>query len=138
MTRLFVDTNIILDWLLDRAPYADAAAKLFTLAEEEKVVLTTSALSVVNVAYFLRKATSERRSRTIIGELRKRCHITPTDARQIDAAVQSKAPDFEDAYQHACAVADGADLIITRDKKGFKNSSLPLLTAAEYIASYLL
>ena len=137
MTKLFVDTNIILDWLLDRAPFAEAAAMLFTLAEEQKVVITTSALSLINVAYFLRKATSEKRSRKIIAELRKYCEVTPSDARQIDAAIQSTSPDFEDAYQHACAVADGADLIVTRDQKGYKQSSLPVLTAAQFIASYL-
>jgi predicted nucleic acid-binding protein len=134
--KLFVDTNIILDWLLDREPYADAATRLFSLADRGELTLMTSALSMVNVAYFLRKAIGDKHARSTLAKLRIRCEVTPSGNRQIDEAISDGGPDFEDAYQYACATAAGADMIVTRDARGYKHSALPVLTAAEYLANY--
>ena len=137
MTRLFVDTNVILDVLLDRSPHSEAASKLFSLADTRQLYLTTSALSLVNVEYFLRKATTGKQARSLIAELRNRCGVATAGAEQVDAAILSTFSDFEDAYQHACAISAGCAAMVTRDQRGFKKSTLPVFTAAAFITSYL-
>lgn len=135
MSKLFVDTNIILDWLLDREPYAEAAAELFSLAENKEVTLLTSGVSIVNTEYFLRKAIGSRKARTVLSELRLRCNVTTAGAQQVDSAIHAAQSDFEDAYQTACAVSAGAGAIITRNPKDFKKVSLPVMSASDFIAS---
>jgi predicted nucleic acid-binding protein len=56
--KVFVDTDIIYDLLAKRDPFYFAAARLFTLADEGKIQIFISALSLPNVHYLLSKKKS--------------------------------------------------------------------------------
>lgn len=60
-------------------------------------------------------------------------NISPIDQDVIERAMQSESYDFEDAVQYQSSLLAQADLIITRDKKGFREFSIPVMTPCEFL-----
>ena len=135
MKHFFLDTNIIIDLLAKRLPFAPAAMQLFEAAAKKQVTLYVSSLSFANVHYTLRKATSPAISLDLLQELAGLVRIIAIDESVVRQALATPNPDFEDALQYFSAQAVTAiELIVTRDPKGFSTSNLPTATAAEAVA----
>lgn len=132
MNTLFLDTNVILDYVLrrDNCEYMDNLIQL-SLNRGEK--LCTSFLSFANMAYILRKHPHEERTQ-IFRILRKFIDIIPADSKQFDTALDKQVTDFEDYLQYQSALAFGCSHIITNNTQHFLEfSEIPLLTAKEYV-----
>lgn len=134
MTRLFLDTNIVIDVLGRREPFCNDALQLFTLAYNKQVQLIVSPMTYATTAYTLRKHGPEG-VKKLLYNFRQLSHVATTNERIIDDSLASQFEDFEDAMQYYAALKAKADIIITRNGKDFKNSRIPVMTAAEYIAS---
>jgi len=132
--RLFFDTNVLLDHLLDREPFANDATELWSMAERRQVVGCISAVSFNFVYYIVRHQANERAARRALRGLRDVFEIIEVDAQIIHQAIDSAFPDFEDAIQHACAVRAGATCLVTRDVAGFRKSEVPVVSPAAYLA----
>ncbi len=129
MKRIFIDTNVILDFLADRTPFSEHAAILFQLAKDRKVEIYISAISINNTYYILRKVTSHKNAIQLISELEELVGLQETTRSIIRKALKSNFSDFEDAIQYFSAVQLGnVDIIATRDLKGFKKSDIPILS----------
>lgn len=135
MTRVLLDTNVILDVLLDRAPHADASTGVLALAERGGIQAYLCASAVDTLDYLLSKALGTKASRRHLHTLRRIVQIAPVDQVVVDAALDRRWPDLEDAIVHESAVHAGLDAIITRNTKDFRGASLPLYTPAEFLAS---
>ncbi|MEK6676404.1 MAG: PIN domain-containing protein [Planctomycetota bacterium] len=133
--HLFFDTNVLLDHLLDRAPFADAAAELWSLAERQEVIGCASAVSFNIVYYIVRHQADERAARRAIKGLRDVFDIVEVDAHIIHQAIDSGFADFEDAIQHACALRAGASHLVTRDVSGFRRSEIPVVAPQDYLGT---
>lgn len=136
MQKLFIDSDVCLDVLIDREPFADKSKELFSLIYEEKVEGLISSLSVVNIHYFLRKDVREPEAREIIARLKS--FVTTLDVTDsiIEQALASPIKDFEDAVQFYTALKAGAENLITRNTKDFKKSSIPVYTPEEYLKNF--
>ncbi|WP_310393529.1 PIN domain-containing protein [Hymenobacter sp.] len=132
MKRFLLDTNVVLDFLIRREPFAAVAADLFQLAEEGRVKLHVSSLSFSHVFYLLRKSVGTTTTRSLLVDLSEVVAVALVDSRMVNDALRSSFPDFEDAVQYFAA-ADIPDLaaIVTRDPKGFAAGQLPVLSPAE-------
>ena len=129
MKQIFIDTNVIIDFLGDRSPYSDFAAMLFQLAKEDKIKVHISAISFNNTYYILRKVTSHKKALSLISEIEEIVGVQETNRNIIKQAINSNFNDFEDAIQYFSAVQIGnIDIITTRDLKDFKKSELPVLS----------
>jgi len=129
MKQIFIDTNVIIDFLADRSPYSDFAAMLFQLAKEDKIKVHISAISFNNTYYILRKVTSHKKALSLISEIEEIVGVQETNRTIIKQAINSNFNDFEDAIQYFSAVQIGnIDIITTRDLKDFKKSELPVLS----------
>ncbi|MFG0249803.1 MAG: type II toxin-antitoxin system VapC family toxin [Phycisphaeraceae bacterium JB051] len=133
--RLFIDTNILLDHLLDRQPFADDATEIWSMSERGQMVGCVSAISFNFVYYIVRHASNERTAKRAIKSLRDIFEIVEVDAQIINQAIDSGFKDFEDGIQHACAVRAGAQAIITRNLADFKKSEVPVLAPNVYLAT---
>jgi len=138
MTRLFWDTNIMLDLFGERFPFYDPAAKIATLAEENKLSIVVSSLSYATVNYVLSKYESVERVKDKLRKFRIISNISALDEENIDKALNSDFKDFEDALQYFCALKSKCDVLITRNGKDFKTAIIPIMTAEEYILNYIL
>ncbi|MBK9254996.1 MAG: PIN domain-containing protein [Saprospiraceae bacterium] len=133
MERLLVDTNIVLDLLSKREEFYYEAQELFTLADNKKVELFVSALTFANTHYLLCKYQKLDNARKTLIKFKVLVSVSPLDDKVIELALVSDFKDFEDAIQYHTALENGIDIIITRNKKDFKNSKLPIMTAKEYL-----
>ncbi len=129
MRQIFIDTNVIIDFLADRQPFSDYAAMLFQLAKENKIKVHISAISFNNTYYILRKVTSHKKALSLLSEIEEYVGIQETNREIIRKAIKSNFKDFEDAIQYLSAVMiENIDIITTRDLKDFKKSELPVLS----------
>ncbi len=136
MNKLFIDTNIVLDLLSKRPEFYREAQELFTLAEKCQVKLYVSSLTIANTYYLLSKQYSSSDARNILTKFEMLVEILPFEAKAVRLALLSyEFKDFEDAIQYYIACENDVPVIITRNKKDFKNSSLPVFTAREYLST---
>ena len=137
MSRIFLDTNVILDLLGERVPFFDSIAKVATLADQKKLTLVVSPLSFTTIDYVLNKYES---SESVLNKLRKFniiCEVCEVNEETIDKALNSSFKDFEDALQYFTALQSNCSVIITRNGKDFKHSTIPIMTAEEYLSSII-
>ena len=129
MRQIFIDTNVVIDFLADRSPFSEYAAILFQLAKEKKIKIFVSAISFNNTYYILRKVTSHKKALSLISEIEDIVGLQETNRKILRKAIKSNFNDFEDAIQYYSALELGAiDIITTRDLKDFKRSELPVLS----------
>ena len=135
MKKIFLDTNVILDYYLNRFG-ADAVEKIFILANAGKLVLFASTLTFANFAYVIKREHSKEEFYAVLDEVEKHVYALPMDKEQLRNAIDQPCKDFEDMLQYQCALAGGCDVIITNNRKDFAEySKLPLFTATEYISN---
>ena len=136
MSRLLLDTNIVLDLLAKRELFYYSAAKIFTLADKKKIKLSISSLTFANTNYILTRLISAKEAREILRRFRVLVQVLSLDEKIIDLALNdSSYVDFEDGLQYYSAIENSQDIIITRDLKDFKGSIIPVMTPEEFLIS---
>jgi predicted nucleic acid-binding protein len=136
MNRILIDTNIVIDLLAKREEFYNEAAALFSLSDKKELELCISSLTFANTNYVLSKLKSPKEAREILRKFKVLVEITSLDDKIIELALSDdEFSDFEDGLQYYSALENNVDLIITRNKKDFKNSKIPVLNAKEYLAS---
>ncbi len=137
MLKIFVDTDVCLDLLSGRKPFNHAAELLFSLADKGKIKLYVSSLSFSNIDYVLRSKYSTVASRQTLSVFKTLVHVLPVDSKTIDLALASEFNDFEDAIQHSCALENNLAILVTRNIKDFKKSSLQVLLPESLLATFV-
>ena len=137
--RIFIDTNILIDLLIKRHPNYLGIAKIFDIAIKRKDTIVISNLSIVNAHYVVKKITGvqEEHLRIALHNICTTCEIAPLNAGVTMKSLVSAFKDFEDATQYYCALENVCDVIVTNNKKDFKLSSLPVMSSAEFLDSYI-
>jgi len=133
MEKILVDTNIVLDLLVKREEFYQEAQELFTLADHKDVKLYISSLTIANIHYILTRNLKSDETRKILIKFKVLVEVLPMTDKILELALVSDFKDFEDAIQYHTALEHEMDLILTRNKKDFKKSVLPVLTAKEYL-----
>lgn len=133
MQRIFLDTNIVIDFLGERESFYEAAAKVLTLADKKKIKIFTSPTSISNTHYLLSKYENAKIALEKIRKFKLLCGISIMDDEVIEKAIHADFKDFEDAMQYFSAVAADCDIILTRNEKDFKNALIPVMSAESYL-----
>ena len=133
MEHVFVDTNIVIDLLQKRENFYKEAQELFTKADRKKLKLYISALTFANTYYILSKYYSFSEAKKILSKFKVLVEVLPTTDKIIDLALASDFNDFEDAIQFYTALESNLHVIITRNKKDFKNNLIPVFSAKEFL-----
>ena len=133
--KVFLDTDVALDHLADRQPFAEYAHRLFALAEKAEITLCLSALSFSNLYYILRKLVGHGEALALLGKLKQLVRVSAVGEAEIRSALANSFKDFEDAIQHFTAKAEGdVSAIITRNKADYAGSEIPVLSPDEFLA----
>jgi predicted nucleic acid-binding protein len=133
MEHVFVDTNIVIDLLQKRENFYKEAQELFTKADRKKLKLYISALTFANTYYILSKYYSSSEAKKILSKFKVLVEVLPTTDKIIDLSLASDFNDFEDAIQFYTALESNLHVIITRNKKDFKNNLIPVFSAKEFL-----
>ena len=130
--RVFLDTNVILDLIQRRAGYDDAAL-IMQKSENGEYSLYTSSLSMVNIAYILRKYYRGESLYHLLEELGDIIGVITVSSEAYHKALQSRALDFEDAIQLFSAIESDMDCIVTRNAQDFIFDKLPIYTPFDFL-----
>jgi len=132
--RVLIDTNIVLDFLLQREPFFQDAEILFQTIDAGQVTGYITATTLTDIFYISRKHTrSIEQARQAVSATLNAMAICPIDRAVLESAFNSGLDDFEDAVQIFSAVAQELDAILTRDAKGFLTSPIPVLSVQELL-----
>jgi predicted nucleic acid-binding protein len=131
--KVFVDTDIIYDLLGKRDPFYLPAAQLFTLADEGKVQIFISALSLANLHYLISKQRTEEEAKEILRKFKVLFQVAPLNDKIIDLALNSEFSDFKDAIQYYSALQNEIEVLLTRNLKDYRKAQITVLTAQDFI-----
>ncbi|MFN7978162.1 MAG: PIN domain-containing protein [Vicinamibacterales bacterium] len=134
MTRLLFDVNVVLDVLLDRAPFADASSAAWEAVERGRADGVLSAHAVTTIHYLNSRAVGARAARRTTDALLDVFGVAPVDETVLRSALGLGWPDFEDAVTAAAARRARCHAIVTRDPKGFRRSPVRIVTPDEAVA----
>jgi hypothetical protein len=136
MTYLFIDTDVIIDFLVDRKPYSREAAIIFTLIDQKKLYGFASSLTFSNLYYILRRIEPHKKVIAKLDSISKMLTILNVGEKNIRDAIESGFADFEDGIQYFCALdCKKVEVLIARNTKDYKNSSLSVMTPGDFIKS---
>ena len=133
---MFLDANVILDYLTDRQPFADDAESVIEFCASEGNVGKITTLTACNAVYILTKVIGKRLAEEKIKELIDLVGLVGVAPESVSDNLAANHVDFEDSVQFSEAVKWNADVIVSRDKNGFKDSPIPVFTPADFIAKY--
>ena len=134
MVRVLIDTNISLDFLLQRSPFFQDAKLLFQAIESGQVVGYVTATTLTDIFYIARRHTRNvEKARQAVAETLNIMEICSVNRAVLESAFGLSLIDFEDAVQIACAVAQGLDAILTRDTQDFLSSPVVVLSVRELL-----
>lgn len=135
MTRILVDTNVILDLLAKRAPFHQESEQIFSLADLGGVELLVSSLSIVNAHYILNEMIKSKDARSVIARFKVLVKVFELNDKIVELALNDEQfQDFEDGIQYYTAVESQCELIVTRNLKDFRCSAIPVMSPKEYLA----
>jgi predicted nucleic acid-binding protein len=138
MKKVFLDTNVVLDYYLDREGFSDDAEAILAYGYNQGCSLYVSSLTCANMAYIGRKKFPGEAIYAVLASLFEFAEIASVDSNAVKSAVTLQAKDFEDALQYFSAKAIGVDCIVTRNVKDFPFSELQVLTPKDFFHSRLL
>lgn len=132
--KLFVDSDVVIDFFTDREPHANPASELFELNEQGIVQLYLSAVSLNNIYYIVRKFLGHKKTLEVIEELTEMTEIVGTTKSEILQALKNEFSDYEDSVQYSSALTiHDIDAIITRNIKDYRNSSIAVMTPLNFL-----
>jgi len=134
MSKIFVDSDVIIDFFTDRNPFANSASKVFELNELGIIKIYISALSINNVYYIVRKIIGHKDAIKVIEDLVEITEIIGTSKAEIVQALKNNFRDYEDSIQYSTALTvKGIEAILTRITKDYKRAKIAVFTPENYI-----
>ena len=125
---VLIDTDVLLDFLIDRGPFSKAAKELVQKAHENSVEACMAAHSITNIFYILRKIYSIPERKQILIDLCQTISVIGIRPESVlRALLNSDFEDIEDCLQSECALAAHADYIISRNIQDYIHSEIPAL-----------
>ena len=134
MKRVLIDVNIVLDVLLDRHPFGEAASFVWSAVEQGRAKGLLAAHAVTTIHYLNARAVGPRLARETTDALLSVFDVATVDEAVIRAALALRCRDFEDAVTAAAARRARCDVIVARNPKDFRASPVRVLTSAEAAA----
>jgi predicted nucleic acid-binding protein len=136
--KLFLDTNVILDLLTGRLPFKADADRLFSLADHGKVALFASSQSIATAYYVMSKSMKPEEARSSLQKLLTLIKVSDLNHKSTVRAINDlNFSDIEDSLQHQCAIQSKATILVTRNEKDFRKSSISVMTPKQVLAIIL-
>lgn len=132
--RILFDTNVVLDVLLKRLPYAPTAVQLFAAVERRLFTGFVAATTITTLFCLAEKAVGAAAARHEIRRLLTLFTVAPVDRVVLDGALQRAFSDYEDAVIHEAACQVGAEGIVTRNGADFLLATVRIYTPDELLA----
>jgi predicted nucleic acid-binding protein len=133
MKKVFVDSDVILDFLLDREPYSAAIAEMIEKSVANDFLLCVSSLTISNLHYIITRIENKRSANHKVRKILKLVRVENVGQTTVTMAMESAFKDFEDGIQNYSAEESNHKMIVTRNTKVYKVSNLAVLTPKEFL-----
>ncbi len=131
--RLFVDSDVILDLVLQRDDHFEFAQNLFGQYQQGKCALYTSSIVLANMHFIIRKLHDIKFANSSILFVNKHFKIIDANNEDIENSIQSKFSDFEDGVKYFSALrSKKIDALVTRNLKDYKHALVPVFTPKQW------
>jgi predicted nucleic acid-binding protein len=132
--KLLLDINVLLDVLLDREPWSEAAAALLAMVESQGAEGFVAPHTLPTIYYVVGQAGDRKLAAAAVKDLLRILEVAPVTKSDFQEALTLSIPDFEDAVQATAALRIGADYLVTRNKRDFRESPVPTADPATILA----
>ena len=133
--RVLVDTNVVLDVLLERRPFSEASAQVFALVEESRIEGFLCATTLTTIDDLLGQALAPAKAREALQRLLNLFEIAPVNRPVLEQALRSGIADFEDAVLEQAGRLVAVDAITTRNVRDFGKSTITVFDPLELIST---
>ena len=135
MKKVFLDTNVLIDYLARREQFFQPAAQIVQLGQDYQCQLLVSALSFATASFILESHHKQKKKVIVqkFAQFVNMCNVTPVDSLIIDEAIASRFSDFEDAMQYYSAIREGADALITRNSEDFDAAQIEVYEPQQFL-----
>lgn len=133
MTKIFIDSDILIDFLIDRQPFSESSTKIISLCSENKIKGFVTPIIIANIFYILRKSLNKNDLKIKLINLLKFIDIVESNKATVLNALYSDFNDFEDALQNYAVENTEIKIIITRNIKDYKKSKLSVYTPDSFL-----
>lgn len=134
MKKVFLDTNVLLDFLLDREPFNNEIAEIIQESVRETIQLCVSSVTITTTNYIIERSEGVNAANRKTAKLLKLVNVENVGKSTVQNSSDSDFRDFEDGVQNFCAVEAKHEIIVTRNVKDFKKSELAIMTPTELLA----
>ena len=132
--KALIDTNVILDALMTREPWAASAQEILRTVAMDKFIGFITASQTTDIFYLLRRhGADEVTSKKIIKKLTASVKVSDVSSADVGSALDSDMPDYEEGLLAYCAKRQKTDFIVTRNKKDFAKSPVPAISPDEFL-----
>jgi predicted nucleic acid-binding protein len=131
--KILLDTNIVLDVLMDRMPFSDYAVELFSMVEGGTIIGYLCGTTITTVYFLASKTVGAPRAKEEIKKLLSLFEVAPVNRHVLESALVACFNDFEDAVIHEAARHVGAEAIVTRNQKDFNKSRISVYSSEEMV-----
>jgi len=132
---VLIDTNVILDVLLQRQQFIEASSGVILLSEKGIVEGYVTASAITDIFYITNNTYKDKqKSMNLLKNVLKTVNIATVSGEEIYRAFDLNWNDFEDAVQYATGEHIQADYIITRDPGGYGSTSIPVIQPVDFLA----
>lgn len=131
--NVFLDTDVILDFIMKREPFHLASGSIFEMAKHDEVRLNVSASCFTNIFYIFRKIAGNEKAKHAISSLLIFINVLEVNSYIVKTAVESPFNDFEDAVQYFTATNNQIDILITRNISDYILDDIPVMTPDEFL-----
>lgn len=132
--RVCVDTDVILDYLLERSDFIVDAAIIWEANSTGRIDGYIAAITPVNVYYIARRLRGEIVAREVVTLLMNEWQVCTVSQEILNKALHSELKDFEDAVQEQSALANNIKIVITRNKSDYRNAHLTVMSPVDFTA----
>ena len=136
MKRIFIDTNVLVDLVLERKGFYQDARRLFNFCKERRITPYISSISVAIINYLLLKKYNEEKVKGLLEIIYKLTEILPFHKRIISLAHYSNFKDLEDGFQYFTAKENNIKVIITRNEKDFEVNDVSVVSPKQFLAAF--
>lgn len=133
----FLDTNICLDLLVKRSPWHGVVERIIKFHIYNNFEMGVSVISIPTLAYLINRHQEQYNSKEVLRELSEIVEFLRVDSNQSIRSIFSNWNDLEDAMQFQCASSHNAQMIITRNTRDFKLSTIPVFHPEEWAKTFL-
>lgn len=131
--KIFIDTDVFLDTILDRKPHSVSSNELLNLCEHNEIEGFTSSLVLANIYYIINKIASRQKAISAISKIRSLVVVLSFTDKEIGESINAEFQDFEDGIQYFIAINNKIECLITRNTKDFQKASISILTPKEFL-----